>query len=131
MKGLTLLKNIKIGRYRNGDKFIYHEEENEMDGQLVCYENKMLYFKLTDNEQPLTSKELLTGEFIPEADYKMQTKIMNWLEKNMQVNNLFSFVQDLNNKNIINCYYRCTNIHFCEFYKDKIEMVIKNQEEII
>lgn len=131
MKGLTLLKNIKRGSIRNGDEFIYHEEENEMDGQLVCYENKMLYFKLTDNEPPLTSKEILNGEFISLQEYLMNQKIMNWVEKNMQVNNLFYFVQDLNNKNIINCYYKSDNTLFCELYKSKIAAIIQYQEEVI
>lgn len=131
MKGLTLLKNIKRGNINNNDTFIYREGGSKMNGQIVCYENSMLYFKLSNNEPPLTSIELLNGDFLSEKEYQRELEIMRWLENNMQVNNLFYFKQDLNNQNIINCYYKRTNVHFCEFYKDKIEMLIKNQEEVI
>lgn len=129
MKGITLLKNIQRKIVKNGDKFIYKEEKSLFNGQEVSYENELLYF--CESKCVVSSANLLNGEFIYKEEYEKDMEIINWLEKNMQVNNLFFFKQDSNDPNIISCYYKCTNTYFCDFYKDKIFSLIKNQEEVI
>lgn len=132
MKGLTLLKNIKRGKVRNGDKFIYQEEGKSWNKTIVKYENGLLYFEWNnDDRETLTSLELLHGEFIPEKEYQQEQNIMEWLELNMNKDKLFYFHQNGGNKNIIDCYFKCDNTHFCEFYKNQIERLINEQEEII
>ncbi len=131
MKGLTLLKNIKRGVIKNGDNLVYKNEGNPLDGCIVYLSDNELFFNIFGQKKSVTSRELLNGEFLSIKEYQQEQKIMEWLENNMQVNNLFYFKQDLHNKNIINCYYKHTNLHFCEFYKNKIDMLITNQEEVI
>lgn len=131
MKGLTLLKNIKRGNIRNDDTFIYREDGAAFDKEYICYSNGMVYFDLITTKVPLTSINFLNGEFIPEKEYQRENQIIEWLQKHMNENDLFYFHQNDNNKNIIDCYFKCDDTHFCEFYKEKIERLINEQEEII
>lgn len=130
MKGLTLLKNIKRGNVQNGDEFIYQEEGSSFNKCRVCLGNDLLFFNIFGEKHLLTSKELLNGEFISFKEYLKNQLIMNWIEENMNKDKLFYFHQNDSNKNIIDCYFKCDDTHFCEFYKDRIARLINEQEKI-
>ncbi|WP_298061745.1 hypothetical protein [uncultured Rikenella sp.] len=57
-------------------------------------------------------------------------KVLDWLEKNMNKQHLFYFRDNDNDENIIDCYFKKNNKHFCIFYRQVILKCIDENIEI-
>lgn len=57
-------------------------------------------------------------------------KVIEWLEQNMNKHDWFYYEYDPNIDNLINCYYKHNNRHFCVFYKNVIEELIEKEVTI-
>lgn len=58
----------------------------------------------------------------------MQDKVIEWLEENMNKQDYLYFEYNTKLENIINCYFKEDNRHFCILYKNVIEEIIKKEE---
>lgn len=56
----------------------------------------------------------------------MQDKVMEWLDANMNKNDIFYFKQTAN-ENIIDCYFKVEETRFCTFYRDVIEELLEGE----
>lgn len=63
MTGNTLLKNIKKGVFRDGDRFIFKDRNSAYNEAFVYLKNKLLFFDIFGQKETLTSNELLNGDF--------------------------------------------------------------------
>lgn len=55
---------------------------------------------------------------------KNDNKYIEWLENNMNSNGLFYFKEDLENDNLINCYFISDNSKWCVFYKNILDKIL-------
>lgn len=58
----------------------------------------------------------------------MEDKAIQWLENNMNTNDLFYFKQNKDIKSIIDCYFKIDDRKFCVFYREIIEQIIYQEE---
>lgn len=58
----------------------------------------------------------------------MQDKVMEWLDANMNKNDMFYFEQCHSNYNYIFCYFKQFDILFCTFYRDAIEELLEEDK---
>ena len=58
---------------------------------------------------------------------KNDNKYIEWLENNMNRNELFYFEEDPTNENCINCFFKVDKSKWCVFYKNILDEVLREE----